>query len=98
MPGARGSGLCRAGVALRGYPDSPLMRFRYRLSADEPATLTKRTGRDQIRYFTPRPDDLAGMHLTEIQLSHFDPVAHSYLPNTVNIERNDVQIVYVIGK
>ena len=78
---ADGSPALQLLVTLRGYPDSPLLRFRYRLSAAAPAALTKHTGRDQIRYFTLRADDLAGMNLTEIQLSHFDPVAHSYLPN-----------------
>src|SRR5919202_248098 len=78
---ADGSPALQLLVTLRGYPDSPLIRFRYRLSAAAPTALTKHTGRDQIRYFTLRADDLAGMNLTEIQLSHFDPVAHSYLPN-----------------
>ena len=66
-------------VAVRTHEGSPFLRFRYTLHADTEAQLTKGAGQDKLFYFGARfsPDDLA---LTEIQLSHFDPVAHSYLP------------------
>lgn len=66
-------------VILRGYPDSPVLRMCYRLSALQSARLTKRAGTDNLRYFTIGAVDPAAM-LTEIQLSHFDPVCHTYRP------------------
>ena len=70
-------------VAIRSYPTSPFLRFRYRLTADAPMPLATFFGLDNaepFRYFSLcgwRPNR---MTLTTIQLSHFDPVAHSYLP------------------
>ncbi len=69
-------------VTLRCYPESPVLRLRYRLSSDEPATLTKRSGRDNLRYLRIRDATAHATALAEIQLSHFDPVVHSYVPNT----------------
>ncbi|MBC8075277.1 MAG: alpha-galactosidase, partial [Chloroflexales bacterium] len=67
-------------VTLRGFEDSPLLRMRYRLTAEAPAQLTKRQGHDAISYWTLKGDALDDAALTVVQLSHFDPVAHSYLP------------------
>jgi alpha-galactosidase len=78
---ASGSPNLELRVSLRAYPHSPVLRFRYRLSATTPAQLTKQSGQDQFRYFTLH-GNLNKHRLTEIQLSHFDPVIHSYLPNT----------------
>jgi len=78
---ASGSPELELRVSLRSYPHSPVLRFRYRLSAEASAQLTKQTGQDQLRYFTLH-GNLAEHALTEIQLSHFDPVVHSYMPNT----------------
>lgn len=68
-------------VDVRWFDSSPVLRFRYRLSSSVPASLTKRAGDDRIRYLTLRGTLLATADLHEIQLSHFDPVAHSYMPN-----------------
>ncbi len=66
-------------VAVREHENSPFIRFRYTLTSDSPAQLTKTEGKDTLRYFEVKPN-LQNPSLTEIQLSHFDPVAHSYLP------------------
>ncbi len=65
-------------VVLRAYPDSSVVRFKYTLSASEKTALTKIGGHDRIGYLTLWNEPSAS--LTEIQLSQFDPVAHSYLP------------------
>jgi alpha-galactosidase len=69
-------------VRLRVYPGSPILRLQYRLTAAAEAKLTKRDGKDHLRYFSLEADWLGEADLTEYQLSHFDPVAHSYMPNT----------------
>ena len=77
---------------VRGYPDSPVLRLRYTLVAGAPTTLTKRAGGDNLGYLTLRGADIAAAReIVEIQLSHFDPVAHSYLPN---IERHPAAELY----
>jgi len=68
-------------VRVRTYPGSPIIRIQYRLTASKEARLTKKTGRDNLRYFRLSGDWLGEADLTEYQLSHFDPVAHSYMPN-----------------
>lgn len=77
-------------VVLRAYADSPVLRFRYVLTATAAATLTKRDTRDRLRYLTLRGAGVVGAALTEIQLSHFDPVAHSYMPNVETRGADDV--------
>jgi alpha-galactosidase len=42
--------------------------------------MTRSTGKDAITYFTLQQAGLDQTGLCEVQLSHFDPVAHSYLP------------------
>ncbi len=68
-------------VRVRAYPGSPIIRIQYRLTASKAALLTKTTGKDNLRYFRLSGDWLREADLTEYQLSHFDPVAHSYMPN-----------------
>lgn len=69
-------------VRLRHYPGSPILRLQYRLTAAAEARLTKNEKMDHLRYFSLEAGWLGGTDLTEYQLSHFDPVAHSYMPNT----------------
>ena len=88
---AAGSPALELRVAVRAFPASPVLRFRYRLSASDTTRLTKRSNRDQIRYFTCHSEGLAPAAFTEVQLSHFDPVAHSYLPSTEDREAGEVQ-------
>lgn len=69
----------RLRIVLRGYPDSPFLRLRLELRADTPVTLTKTAGQDALCYLTVLGFE-AESDLTQIQVSHFDSVAHSYLP------------------
>ena len=64
----------------RGFPHSPVLRFNYQLIASQPLHLTKPGGVDAITYLSLTAPALDQLSLTEIQLSHFDPVAHSYMP------------------
>jgi len=77
---ADGAPLLMLDVMLRGYPGSPITRLRYRLTSETDAALTKREGQDAIRYLTVASPSAQWSELTEIQLSHFDPVAHTYMP------------------
>ena len=76
-------------VIIRSFADSSFLRFRYILSALTPVALTKRQGKDNIRYFAvplnDETDNFYGIE-SEWQLSHFDPVAHSYLPDWNRID------------
>ncbi len=74
-------------VFVRSFPASSILRFRYALttpSGADSAALTQMTGQDggqfAITYFSLAQDGLEEAALTEYQLSHFDNVAHSYLP------------------
>lgn len=67
-------------LRLRGFEGSPMLRMRYRLSAAGDAQLTKRQGHDAISYWTLKSPAIDEAALSVVQLSHFDPVAHSYLP------------------
>ena len=71
-------------VMVRSYPQSPILRFRYALRAEGPVHLTKREGRDRLRYFGLSGWPAGQVSLADIQLSHFDPVLHSYLPCPVD--------------
>jgi alpha-galactosidase len=67
-------------VTVRSYPESPVLRLRYTLTADSPCAMSKQRGRDRLKYLAVA-GGWRGDQVTEIQLSHFDPVAHSYLPH-----------------
>jgi len=77
-------------VFLRGFPRSPIIRMRFQLSSDQEKALTKTDGHDQITYLSVQSDWLDQASLAEVQLSHFDPVAHSYLPNRVDRKADEV--------
>ena len=71
-------------LTVRTYPHSPVLRFRYELHSPDPARLTKAEGRDRIRYFSVSGWPAGELSLADIQLSHFDPVPHSYMPCRVD--------------
>lgn len=88
-------------VIVRSFADSSFLRFRYVLTSSIPVALTKQSGRDAIRYFSVLCPADAGDPFseednpfnenafdcgTETQLSHFDPVTHSYLPLSKQIQ------------
>ena len=68
-------------VKVRGFAGSPFLRMRYSLAAAGDAQLTRRQGHDAISYWTLKGQPLDDAALAVVQLSHFDPVAHSYLPS-----------------
>jgi alpha-galactosidase len=74
---------------VRSFATSPVLRMKYRLTCDHPARLTKTSDRPGITYFQVR-SDLRACELMEYQLSHFDPVAHSYMPYQNNFRAEDV--------
>ncbi|MBC7527712.1 MAG: hypothetical protein H7308_09185, partial [Chthonomonadaceae bacterium] len=43
-------------VAVREHENSPFIRFRYTLTSDSPAQLTKTEGKDTLRYFEVKPN------------------------------------------
>jgi hypothetical protein len=47
-------------------------------------------GRDQISYFRIEHPGLESLALTEYQLSHFDQVQHSYMPNRVDYAPDEI--------
>ena len=71
-------------TTIRAYPGSPFVRMRYTLVSDAPVTLTRNAGSDNLQYLKISDGISPAATLTEIQLSHFDPVAHSYLPLLTN--------------
>lgn len=77
-------------VVIRSFPTSPILRFRYQLLSSSLATLTKSIGHDQIQYFRLEQEGLENFHLAEYQLSHFDPVQHSYMPSLVHYTPEEV--------
>ena len=78
-------------VGLRAYPGSEIVRMYYQLTSVTPAQLTKQNGQDHIHYFRLASDWFKTACMDEIQLSHFDPVAHTYQPLTV---RRSVSEIY----
>lgn len=76
---AKGAAPIQLELQLRGFDGSPFIRFRYRVHSERPARLTKTDGRDSLRYFElsqwPKSEKL-----TQIQLGHFDPTVHCYVP------------------
>ena len=80
-----GEGGLKLEMVFRGYPTSPVLRLKYRLFADQQVRMTRSGGEDQIEYFRLSAAHLGEMDLTEYQLSHFDPVAHSYMPYRLNL-------------
>ncbi len=67
-------------VTFRRYFGSPILRVRFRYTAAAPCKLTKSSGQDQLTYFGLEFPNEADGGLTEINLSHFEPLLHSYLP------------------
>ncbi|HMN59247.1 MAG TPA: alpha-galactosidase, partial [Anaerolinea sp.] len=67
-------------LIFRRYFNAPILRVRYRLTAKVPCELTKTGGLDNLPYFGLEFPAEARGGLTEINLSHFEPVLHSYLP------------------
>lgn len=66
-------------VVVRVHDESPLLRFRYELFSRVPRRLTRTTGADRLEYLSVGlPVDAC---LTEVGLSEFDELAHSFRLN-----------------
>ena len=74
-------------LVLRAAPDSPIVRFRYELSAGPDAKLTRSRGTDAITYGRLSLSDYPSV--TEIRLSEWVAVHHSYELNEVAIAERD---------
>lgn len=70
-------------VTVRAFPHSPIVRLKYRLTAPFRVSMTKSAGADAIHMGRIDPG-MTDHALTEYQLSHFDPVIHSYMPLRVD--------------
>ncbi len=66
-------------VVMRVCRHSPIFRFRYALSSDSERKLSKRNEADELRYMEISTAQ-GPMQVTEIQLSNFNPLVHSYYP------------------
>lgn len=88
--GSKGSPELTLKVILRAYPNSQILRMRYELTSAAEAFLTKTSGKDNLVYLRLDSSLISrgGMH--EVQLSHFDPVRHSYLPDIVERDAEEV--------
>lgn len=79
----------RLEMAVRQFPGSPFVRFRYVLTAQNPAVLTKTAGRDAISYTGFSSD--GPVSVTEIQFSQYDTIVHSFLPCFQSISAAEVE-------
>ncbi len=77
-------------VIVRSFTHSSILRFRYILTANSEARLTKSQGSDRLSYFQVRQAGLETSLLTEYQLSHFNSLIHSYLPNREDWSTDEV--------
>lgn len=66
----------RLTLEFRVAPDSPVLRFRYHLHAATPRHLTKVGGRDRLSLLGL---DVRGFGLSELRLSQWDEMIHSYV-------------------
>jgi len=72
---ARAPGL-RLKLTFRVVPANPVIRFKYELQSATQATLTKKSGRDNLEYFRYSARQLPSCK--EIRLSEFDESIHSF--------------------
>ncbi len=67
-------------VTFRRYFNSSIMRVRYRFGASAPCKLTKSAGQDTLTYIDVKLQESQLAGLTEVSLSQYEPVLHSYQP------------------
>ena len=67
-------------LTFRKQFNSPILRMRCRFTAAAPCTLTKKNGKDNLTYIGVDLKEEQAVGLTEIDLSQYEPVLHSYLP------------------
>ena len=82
-------------LVLRVGSVSPVVRFRYELWSTTERRLTRATGRDALRYTGVGLPQALG---TEVRLSDYDHLVHSYVPTEVGLdERAFDDAVAVMG-
>lgn len=73
-------------LELQAYPQSSILRFRYRLSSDTPVTMTKSDGMDQISYFTGAVGGEQTARWNELQFAQYLPHLHSFVPHVERVK------------
>lgn len=76
-------------LVARFAPDSPILRFRYELSADAGARLTRSQGVDAINYAGFSLADYPAV--TEVRLSEWIEVHHSYELDEISLAERDFE-------
>jgi alpha-galactosidase len=76
-------------MQFRVADDNPIVRFRYRLESQEQNFLTKPSGRDELVYL--RVDASGLFQLTEIRLSNFIELWHSYSLEKAPVTKEDLE-------
>ncbi len=83
-------------VQLRVFPNSPVIKYRYKLSSSDSVILTKNKGKDAICYTSINIDKNIN-NCAELQFAEFNPIVHSYHPflHTINtnIEKQQISVV-----
>ena len=72
---------------LRVFSGSPFIRFKYVLGSEQPVRMTKRNRRDNITY-TAFKYKGEGTCLSELQLSQFESIVHSFIPHFEKYDEN----------
>lgn len=75
-------------LVFRTFKDSPILRFKLRLSSGNGVELSKNAGKDAIAYFGI---DCACMRLKEVRLGDFAKVAHSYVLAEAEIDGGSLE-------
>ncbi len=76
-------------LVLRHFPENAVIRWRYVLSSSGEHALTKPEGKDRLTYVTlSMPEGDA----TEIRLSEFDTIAHTFAPTYVPVDQSDIAL------
>ncbi len=68
-------------VTLRSYFKSPILRMKLRFTASAPCRLTKSQGKDALTYFGVQIPEEGIASLSELSLSHFNPLVGMYQPH-----------------
>ncbi len=73
----------------RHFPGNAILRFRYELDSAADRVLTKPEGVDRLTYFSlPRPQG----DCTEIRISEFDSIAHTFAPTYVPADETEIAV------
>lgn len=76
----------RLQMIIRGAADTPVVRFHYRVSSLSERLLSKRSGGDTVRLASV---SLPTTDATEVRLSDYSSLVHSYVPTEVPLGERD---------